>query len=111
MYATEAGSKQKVQTPVQSQNKSDVAPHPVQPEAESSRAQTPVQTQDPSTIIPIPQHTRPRISNAGPIYTFWGLLFATPIISYYYYQYRKDHMDKKRERLIAEAQEKYKPRG
>ena len=105
-------AQQTVQTPVQSQNTDDVAAHPLQSGTGTSQVQTPLQTQDPSSIIPKPaQQARPRSSNAGPLYTFWGLMVITPIISYFYYQHRKEHMDQKRARLIAEAQEKYMSRG
>ena len=112
-YSTEPQrSSETVQTPVQSQDKSDVAATQLRPEAESSRVQTPIQAQSSSSTTPDGLHQkRPRSSNAGPLYTFFGLLFLTPIISYYYYLYRQEHMDQKRAKLIADAEEKYKSRG
>ena len=111
-YASHSTSGQPtVQTPVQSQNKDDI-PHLLRPDAEGRVIQTPIQSQDPAGVVASQgQTTRPRVSNAGPVLTFWGLLFATPIVTYLYYEHRKEHMDQKRENLRIEAQEKYKQRN
>lgn len=105
LYSTD--QQQTVQTPIQSQNKGDISP--IQPEAEGRRVQTPVQSQNNASFVPSAlRHTQPRRppSNAGPLYTFWGLLVATPLITYGYYVYRKNHMETKWAKMLREAQEK-----
>ena len=101
-----------VPTPIQSQNKNNVLSPQISPEADAQRAQTSVQSQNPSMIMsrsPTPQ--RVRSSNARFWLTFLAGLVAIPPVSYFYYNYRKQHMDEKVERLVKEAQEKRKATG
>ena len=100
-----------VQTPLQSQNKDDLAHPGIQP-AEGARVQTPVQAQNPTQLAPnTARPSRSPPSNAAPLATFWALAFATPFVCYFYYQYRKEHMDQKKAMLLREAQERYKNSG
>lgn len=97
-------TRQKVQTPVQSQNKGDVAPE-LRP-AEGTPVQTPIQSQKPGPIFPNPasSNVRPK-RDLKPFYTLFGGLALGSVFVYYYYEYRKEHMQKKWENMIREAQE------
>ncbi|KAK5125824.1 hypothetical protein LTR85_012100 [Meristemomyces frigidus] len=50
-------------------------------------------------------------SDAGIKYIFFGSLAVAPAITYFYYQYRKEHMDRVRLQMLKEAQERYKAGG
>lgn len=112
-------AERKVQTPFQSQKTDKIALNPfLKPEAESTQMQTPMQSQNPADFtlqpaqhsaqppsFPAPQ-SRPRPNNAGPLTTFFVSLLAIPAIAYGYYNYRKEHMDKKWESLLKDAAQK-----
>lgn len=71
--------------------------------------QTPLQTQSQSAVE---WHARPttglRPSDAGLRFTFFGLLVTAPIVCYFYYEHRKQHMIDKKTQLLKEAQERYR---
>ena len=104
LYSTQSSNDQnRVQTPIQSQNKSSTVPPPLQPQADSARTQTFVQSQNTSQV----GGPDPRITEGWPLYTLVGGMTLGSIYVYFYYQYRKAHMDKKKEELIRTAREKY----
>ncbi|KAK5137477.1 hypothetical protein LTR08_008455 [Meristemomyces frigidus] len=47
-------------------------------------------------------------SDAGIKYILFGSLFAIPGSSWVYYEYRKEHMDRKREEMLREVQERWR---
>ncbi|KAK5169497.1 uncharacterized protein LTR77_005473 [Saxophila tyrrhenica] len=119
-YSMEStNGERKVQTPVQSQNTDDIAPNPLKPEPESTQMQTPMQSQDPASFslqpghpptqqpsLPTQQQGRPRPNNAGPLYTLLVSLIVAPMITYGYYNYRKEHMEQKWKGMLKEAEQK-----
>ncbi|KAK4547573.1 hypothetical protein LTR36_000530 [Oleoguttula mirabilis] len=50
-------------------------------------------------------------SDAGIKYLFFGSLVVAPVVTYAYYQYRKEHMDRVRLQMLREAQERYRVGG
>lgn len=108
----------KVQTPLQSQKTDKVAPSLLRPEAESSRIQTPVQSQAaadlslqsgqrPSQQLNLPQHpARAGPSRATPMFVLVAGLLAVLPAYYLYYDYRKEHMDKKWAGMLKDAEQK-----
>lgn len=101
-YATETNATH-VQTPIQTKDKSTI-PSPLRPQAESRSAQTPVQSQKPAQVAAQARRARP--SNAGPLYTFLGCLVATPFVTYFYWEYRKERMGQKKDALMEKAKDR-----
>jgi len=99
-----------VQTPIQSQPVETAAPTPGHPAPEAKVVETPVQSIRPDNVQALPGG-KPRETNDLPLAMFFGGLFAIPFVVYYYWQYRQDHMDKKKERLLQEQREKYRLGG
>lgn len=102
-----SGDAQHVQTPVQSQRTDAVAPAALRPEGDAERVQTPVQTQRSADVsLHSSRPSRPPPSNTG-IYRAMLLgLIAVPTLSYGYYVYRKEHMEKKWARMLEEAKQR-----
>lgn len=50
-------------------------------------------------------------SDAGIKYIFFGSLIFAPAITYFYYHYRKEHMDRLRLQKLGEAQARYRASG
>lgn len=102
--------REKVQTPVQSQNKDDVAPE-LRP-AEGTTVQTPVQSQYPwlVTANSTTGNARPK-RDLLPLYTLFGGLALGSVFVYFYYHQRKAHMQSKWDKMVKEAQEARKGGG
>lgn len=110
-YATQSKI-ERVQTPVQSQPKDKVAPNPLEPKAGSQPVQTPVQSQTPPQVAPgsHPQ-SRAEITQTIPLlYLTFGLT-GVAVFSYFYYQYRKEHMDRKWAAMQEEARQNVRNRS
>lgn len=108
----------RVQTPIQSVPKEKVAPGPLEPEAGSQPVQTPVQSQIPSQVTEgsqvAPDSQQPvskaEITQTKPmLYLTFGLT-GVAVFSYFYYQYRKEHMDRKWAAMQEEARQNVKNR-
>ena len=114
LYTTRTESR-RVQTPVQSLPKEKVAPSPLEPPGSSGAVQTPVQSQTPSQIGPGSQVTpgsqpqsRAEITQTKPLlYLTFGLT-GVAVFSYFYYLYRKEHMDRKWAAMQEEARQNVK---
>lgn len=107
----------RIQTPVQSIPKEKVAPSPLEPPGSSGPVQTPVQSQTPSQVAPgapadqgsLPQPSA-QITQVKPmLYLTFGLT-GVAVFSYFYYQYRKEHMDRKWAAMQEEARQNVKNR-
>lgn len=110
-YATPTKSR-RVQTPVQSQPKEKVAPSPLEPEAGSQPIQTPVQSQRPSHVAPGSHPvSRAEITQTKPLLFLTFGLTGVAVFSYFYYQYRKEHMDRKWAAMQQEARQNVRNRS
>ena len=114
LYTTRTESR-RVQTPIQSIPKEKVAPSPLEPPGSSGPVQTPVQAQMPSQVGPGSQvspgsqpQSRAEITQTRPLlYLTFGLT-GVAVFSYFYYQYRKEHMDRKWAAMQEEARQNVK---
>jgi hypothetical protein len=107
-YSTDSTkSHNAVQTPVQSQKTDEITHAPLTPENESTRIQTPIQSQQTGHIASqTANSTRAPPDNRSVFRTMILCLIIAPVFTYNYYWYRKDHMEKKWERMLQEAREK-----
>jgi hypothetical protein len=114
LYTTQTESR-RVQTSIQSIPKEKVAPSPLEPPGSSGAVQTPVQSQMPSQVGPGSQvspgsqpQSRAEITQTKPLlYLTFGLT-GVVVFSYFYYQYRKEHMDRKWAAMQEEARQNAK---
>lgn len=98
-----------MQTPLQSQKRDAVAPSAVRPEAEAPILETPIQRQRREALVP-----KPGEYDQGGTRAVYGLLagcITIPPVVYYYYQFRKEHMDEKRANLMEQQRQKYASGG
>ncbi len=96
----------KVQTPFQSQKKDKIAQPGYQPAESITFVQTPLQSQISVTCAPVPAPPhKPNLRDPGPLFTLIGGLLAGSVFVYYYYEQRKDHMERKWAAMLKEAEE------
>ena len=93
-----------VETPVQAQNNDNVTPSAVRPEADASTMETPVQKQRREALAPPTGQTREKSYVVPGLLA--GIVGIVPLV-YYYYQYRREHMDNKRANLLEQQRQKY----
>jgi hypothetical protein len=107
-YSTDSTKPQNaVQTPVQPQKTDEITHAPLTPENENMRIQTPIQSQQTGHIASqTANSTRAPPDNRSVFRTMILCLIIAPVFTYNYYWYRKDHMEKKWERMLQEAREK-----
>jgi hypothetical protein len=74
--------------------------------ASGQAVQTPIQSQRPINLLQRAGSV-PRSSDRLFLITTITSLLAIPIVSYFYYYHRKEHMDSKRHRMLKEAQARY----
>jgi len=71
------------------------------------------QKKHPSAVgHPALRNAAPRRANDKALYlTFFGLLFGIGPLCYWYWQYRQDHMRRKKEEMLADIRARYQARG
>lgn len=71
------------------------------------------QKKHPSAVShPALRNTRPNRANDKALYlTFFGLLFGVGPLVYWYWQYRQDHMRRKKEQMLADIRARYQAGG
>lgn len=107
-YATPTAIRQ-VQTPIQTLPKDKVASGPLAPETGSTPVQTPIQSQAPSQVAPGAQPaSRAELTQPRPLlYMTFGLT-GVAVFSYFWYQHRKEHMERKWAAMQEEARQNVK---
>ena len=105
-----------VQTPIQSVSKDKLGPGPLEPGPDSKTVQTPIQTQRTSQVTPghttTGQAPQPPLSGdlrqpRPLLYLSFGLI-GVATFSYFYYGYRKEHMERKWAAMQEKAKQNVK---